>query len=72
MAEKVLKGCNCCKTSNRKVKKMGMRARIAYCTNCHATTVWDLLPAEQADAYSNDLTKRQAFMESLINDCASL
>lgn len=64
-AERVLKGCNCCLNSRRAIKYMGLRARISWCRKCKAKTVWDLLSPEQADAYSNDLAKREAFIARL-------
>jgi short-subunit dehydrogenase len=65
---KVLKGCNCCLSSRRAIKLMGLRARISRCTTCKAKTVWSDLSDAEAEAYRAERAKREAFMASLMEE----
>lgn len=63
---KVLKGCNCCISTNRRVRLMTEGARIEWCHHCKARTVWEPLASEEAAEYTRKREQKEAFMQSLI------
>lgn len=44
---------------------MGIRARIAYCRNCRARTVWSELSADELEARAEHKRRMAALIETL-------
>lgn len=64
----ILKGCNCCKSSNRFVRTLNPGARIARCPRCRTRTVFDALSPEEAAEYRAKVERGIAFIESLFEE----
>lgn len=65
---KVLKGCNCCLSSKRKVRLMNAGARVAWCYQCKAKTVWSDLTPDEAAAHEAKKADTEALFERLFKE----